>query len=100
MGIVSQEVTDGRLTIVMGDGRSATVTKAQIRNHFQGETGTVAERRAATIQWLKDAAIAALGAEQFNPRAWWIDFNNADGGLLGFGTSDDPNAVFDAGGGA
>ncbi len=87
MGIVSQSVTGNRLTIVMGDGRSASVTSTQVRNHFVGETGTNAQKRAATIQWLKDAAIAALGAEQFNPRAWVIDFNNADGSWIDFGTT-------------
>lgn len=94
MGIQSQEVTRDHISITMGDGRSYSVTRQEIVAHALAETGTRAQRRAKTIAWMKTNAIAALGAEQFNPRAWFIDFNDDDGGFNGFGTSDDQGGEF------
>lgn len=97
MGIRAQEVTRDRIYIEMGDARSFEVTRQQIVAHALAETGTRAQRRQKTIAWLKQSAIAALGAEQFNPRAWFIDYSDDDGGFNGFGTAEDPNTTIAVG---
>lgn len=89
MGIRAQSVTRDGIRIEMGDGRTFEVTRQQVRANFQQETGTAAQRRTKTILWLRNSAIAALGAEQFNPRQFAVDFDNADGGFTSFGTSDE-----------
>lgn len=67
------------LHVTASDGRTATVTRQQIVNHFQNELGTLAIRRAATRAWLKAQAAAALGAEQVPTSAVTFDFDDGDG---------------------
>ena len=60
----SQRIDDTGLSLVGSDGRSITLTRAEVLAHFQGLGGSAASRRTATIQWAKDQIEAALGAEQ------------------------------------
>lgn len=77
--IRSQRIDANGIEIVASDGRTFSVTRAQIRNFFQAQTGTRAEKRAATIDRLKDEIRDALGANQINRASLSLDFDDADG---------------------
>lgn len=74
--IRSQSLDSDGLSIVASDGRSITLTRADVIAHFQSEKGTKAARLAATIQWVKAQIEAALGPEQM-PAAL-VDFDLDD----------------------
>ncbi len=61
------------------DGREVLVTRAQLRQQFLAATGGRAQRRAAAAGWLKQQAVAALGAEQLDAAAMAFDFDDSDG---------------------
>jgi len=71
--------------ILASDGRSGVLTAGQIKNHFDGEVGTVAQRKAATIAWIKQQAVNALGAEQVPDTSIIVDFLTSDGSPLKLG---------------
>ena len=77
----SQRIDDTGLELVASDGRSITLTRAEVLAHFAAETGNANARRAATIQWVKDTIAAALGPEQV-PQAMmdftWQDVKGID----------------------
>lgn len=80
----SQSIDANGLSLVASDGRSFTLTRAEVIAHFQGLTGSKPSRIAATIQWVKDSIEAALGPEQV-PQAL-IDFDFDDvAGMKSFG---------------
>lgn len=63
------------LEIVASDGRSITLTKAQIQDFYQSTSGNAASRRAQVIQWIKDSIEDALGAEQVPASSLTFDFD-------------------------
>lgn len=65
--------------IMASDGREITLTKRQIQTAYQLTTGNRNARRAATIQWVKDQIVAALGQEQVGASLLDVDFDEADG---------------------
>lgn len=77
--IRSQSLTSDGLTIVASDGRSITLTRADVIAHFQIETGTRAKRLRATIQWVKATLEAALGPEQVPALLTDFDADDAQG---------------------
>lgn len=62
--IRSQRVDSTGISIVASDGRSTTITKAQIQAFYQSTNGNAASRKAQTITWAKQQIESALGAEQ------------------------------------
>ena len=72
----SQSIDANGLSLVASDGRSFTLTRAEVIAHFQTETGGRAARLAKTIQWAKDSIEAALGPEQVP--AFLVDFDFDD----------------------
>lgn len=62
--IRSQSVSKDGITIVSSDGRSFSVTRAQVIARFGAETGNRAQRRTKTLAWMKTAIEAALGSDQ------------------------------------
>lgn len=72
----SQSLDANGLSLVASDGRSFTLTRAEVIAHFQSETGNRAAKLAATIQWVKDGIEAALGPEQVP--AFLVDFDFDD----------------------
>ena len=73
-----QNATDLRL--VASDGRSFTLTRAAVRANFLTQTGTVAQRTAKTVAWIRDQIEANLGAEQVpGLRVTRCSFRTADG---------------------
>jgi hypothetical protein len=81
MNIRSQVMTREGLTITASDGRTYSVTRAQIRAQFVSGGGGAATRRTRTLQWLKDGVVAALGAAQCNPSLFTVNFEDADGSI-------------------
>jgi len=61
------------------DGRSITLTRADVLANFASQTGTRAARKLKTMQWVKDQIVAALGAEQIDPAGIAHDFDDATG---------------------
>lgn len=80
----SQSIDANGLTLVASDGRSITLTRAQVVAHFQAETGSRAARLAATIAWVKASIETALGPEQVPASSLDFDFDDV-AGLRGFG---------------
>lgn len=72
----SQSIDANGLSMVASDGRSITLTRAQVIANFQTQTGSRAAKIAATIQWVKDSITTALGAEQVP--AFLTDFSYDD----------------------
>ena len=78
INIVESEVTKDKLYIKVSDGRTWTITRAEIRANYMTQTGTAAQRKQKTIDWVKDQALAALG-EMIGTRSnMVIDFNAGD----------------------
>jgi len=77
--IRSQSITADELNIVASDGRSITLTRADVMDHFRSEGGNKATRIAATIQWVKDTVAAALGPEQVPQELLDFDFDDVQG---------------------
>ncbi len=68
------------LHLTASDGRSVTLTRAQILAHFATETGTRAQKIVATRQWIRTTIRDALGAEQVDvANVTGVDFDDADG---------------------
>lgn len=74
----SQEVTKNGITIVASDGRVFSVTRAEIVAFWQTRGGSAASRKSATISWVRDNIVAALGAEQVPAVLVTMDFDTAD----------------------
>ena len=72
----SQSIDANGLSLVASDGRSFTLTRAQVVAHFQSETGGRAARLTKTIQWVKDSIEVALGPGQVP--AFLVDFDFDD----------------------
>jgi len=62
--IRSMVVDEKGVVIVASDGRVFEITPTQVKNNYAAQIGTEAERKAKTIQWLKEEIEAALGIEQ------------------------------------
>jgi hypothetical protein len=77
----SQELSQDGFTIVGSDGRSVTITKAQIVAFYQTTTGNAASRKAQVIAWIKQQCEAALGANQVPQAVMDIDVDVITGGL-------------------
>ena len=72
----SQSIDANGLSLVASDGRSFTLTRAEVIAHFQSLNGSKSSKIAATIQWVKDSIEAVLGPEQVP--AFLIDFDFDD----------------------
>lgn len=84
--IISQRVyrpDEGSLTleIVGNDGRTFTLTKAQVQAIYQGTSGNAAQRRAAVVTEVKNRIVAALGPENIDPNELTYDFSTTDGSI-------------------
>lgn len=77
--IRSQSITSSGLSIVASDGRSITLTRAQVIANFQSQTGSRAAKIAATIAWVKQQIQAALGPEQVPALLTDFDFDDVQG---------------------
>lgn len=58
--------TDGgpqALEIVASDGRTFTLTKAQIQAFYQSTSGSAASRRSQVITWIKNGIVTAFGTQ-------------------------------------
>lgn len=74
--------------IQASDGSEVTITRREVRQAFQDAAGTLAQRRAATRQWVRQTVVAALGAHQISvTRIERMEFDDADGTLTEFGVS-------------
>jgi hypothetical protein len=67
------------LYLKASDGREVVITRRQVRQQFQSETGTVAQRKLATRQWVRQTIVAALGVSQIAAADIDHDFDEADG---------------------
>jgi hypothetical protein len=76
--IRSQEVTNNSLTIVASDGRTFTVTKAEIQTFAAAQGGNAAARKAATIAWVLANMQTAIGAEQIPSALVTFDYDAAN----------------------
>jgi hypothetical protein len=79
--IRSQELGPNGFTIVASDGRSVTITKAQVQAFFQTTSGNAASRKAQVITWIKQQCEAALGVNQVPQALMVIDVDTSTGGL-------------------
>lgn len=77
--IRSQSLTSDGLEIVASDGRSITLTRADVIAHFKSETGNRATRIQATIDWVKAQIEAALGPEHVPALLTDFDFDDVQG---------------------
>lgn len=77
--IRSQSLTLDGLPIVASDGRSVSITRADVIAHFQTEKGGRAARIQATIDWVKAQIEAALGPEQVPAALVDFDFDDIQG---------------------
>lgn len=75
----SQSIDANGLSLVASDGRSITLTRADVLAHFQSLTGSKSSKIAATIQWVKDGIEAALGSEQVPAFLIDCDFDDVQG---------------------
>lgn len=75
----SQSITPDGIDLVASDGRSITLTRAQVIAHFQTETGSKPVKIAATIAWVKAQIEAALGPEQVPQALIDFDFDDVAG---------------------
>lgn len=69
------------LEIVGSDGRTCTLTKAQVQAFYQSTSGNAASRRSQVIAWIKDQIVTALGPEQISLAELDYDFDLGSGGL-------------------
>jgi hypothetical protein len=74
----SQEVTNQSITITASDGRTFSVTKAEIQAFLATQGGNAAARKAATIAWVKANIQTALGVEQCPVALTTFDFSVTD----------------------
>ena len=77
----SQAITSTGITLVASDGRSVSISFAQVRARFLVETGTLAQRRTKTRTWIATEIQNALGAEQVSLGKVTTAFRDADGGI-------------------
>lgn len=76
--IRSQRVSKDELYIQASDGREYTITRAGVLAIYGAQTGNAAARKQKTIDAIKAAMVAALGAEQVDALLCDIDFDPAD----------------------
>jgi hypothetical protein len=74
----SAEVTNQSISLVASDGRTFSVTKAEIQAFLATQGGNAAARKAATIAWVLANIEAALGAEQVPSALITFDFDAAN----------------------
>jgi hypothetical protein len=74
----SAEVTNQSISLVASDGRTFSVTKAEIQAFLATQGGNAAARKAATITWVKANIQTALGAEQCPVGLTTFDFSVTD----------------------
>lgn len=77
--IRAQRIDADGLDITASDGRTFSLTRAQVIAHFQAENGSKPAKIAATIQWVKDGIEAALGPEQVPASLIDFDFDDVQG---------------------
>lgn len=78
MCIAAQRVSKDELYIELTDGRTYTITRAQVLALYQQQSGNAANRKAATILVIKNQIVAAFGAALIDVNALTIDFDQAD----------------------
>jgi hypothetical protein len=74
----SSIVTKDEISIVGSDGRTFSVTRAQIVAFWQAQGGSAAARKTATVNWVKTNMQTALGPEQVPVALMTFDFNATD----------------------
>jgi hypothetical protein len=74
-----QSIDANGISLVGSDGRSITLTKAQMQAFYQTTSGNAASRKAQVIAWVKDQITAALGAEQVPQSLITFDVDAASG---------------------
>ena len=72
-------VPNTSVTLTASDGRTITITKAQVQAWYATTSGNVAARTAATITLAKNAIVAALGAEQIDAALIDLTLTQANG---------------------
>ncbi len=77
--IRSQSISADGLEIVASDGRSISLTRADVLAHFQSKKGGRAARIQATIDWVKAQIEAALRPEQVPAFLLDFDFDDLQG---------------------
>jgi hypothetical protein len=77
--IRSQSIGINGIELVASDGRSITLTTADILAHFQSERGGKPARITATIAWVKLQIENALGPEQVPQSLIDFDFDDVAG---------------------
>lgn len=73
------DVTKDGMVLTGLPDRTFTVTRQEILTFYQAQQGNAAARKAATITWLKNNIVAALGAENVDPANLIVDFDATDG---------------------
>ena len=79
MPLRSQKLDATGIEMTASNGKTFTMTAAQVRARFLIETGTVAQRGVKTITWLKQEIVNALGADQIDLAGLDFDFDRATG---------------------
>lgn len=76
----SQSLTPDGITLTGSDGRTVTITKAQIIALYQTTSGSASSRKTQTLALVRDSIQTALGAEQVpTAKVTGLDFDPADG---------------------
>lgn len=78
-GITAMSDANG-LYLRFNDGSEINITPQTIRQRFLAESGTLAQRRAAVIQWIKDQ-VAVARPELLTADYLDLDFTQGDGRL-------------------
>lgn len=71
------------LHMVASDGRTFTVTRAEIVANFLSQTGTVPQRKIKTLLWLRQSVRDALGVEQVDTTNITVDIDESTGEVSG-----------------
>lgn len=79
--IRSQSITEDGISIVASDGRSFSITRAEVLDVYRAQTGNAATRRQKALDAVKASIVAALGAEQVPASILDFEFNTGDGRL-------------------
>lgn len=70
---------DVGIYIQASNGQTVTVTKRQMLARYAIETGSRAQRRTKTMNWLRQQIVDALGAAQISLASLITDFDENDG---------------------
>jgi len=70
------------LSLTASDGRTITITPAELAAHYAAGNGTPEQRYAATVDWAKGRIVAALGEEQVSAASIDVEFELASGRVI------------------